>query len=124
MIASSKDEHSHHLSNRLAYHLLERKSGTATARRSCLSTFRAQLARLRAEPRRIFHASIAANPRLSHSARAIHHKIGTADRARRYCAPVAVETDWIAAHRPPRDERIEVVGCLRAAAVWIAYLRP
>ena len=47
-------------------------------------------------------------------------KIGTADRARRYRAPVAVEIDWIAAHRPPRDECIEAVGCLRAAAVWIA----
>ena len=46
MIASSKDEHLHHLSNRPAYHGLERKPGTATARRSCLSTFRAQLARI------------------------------------------------------------------------------
>ena len=51
-------------------------------------------------------------------------KIGTADRARRYCAPVAVEIDRIAAHRPPRDECIEVVGCLRAAAVWIAVFTP
>jgi hypothetical protein len=78
MIASSKDEHSRHLSNRLACHRLERKPGTAKARRSCLSTFRAQFAQLRAEPRRIFHASIAANPPLSRSARAIHQ-----DRHRR-----------------------------------------
>jgi hypothetical protein len=32
------------------------------------------------------------------------------------------EIDRVAAHRPPRDECIEVVGCLRAAAVWIAIL--
>ena len=51
-------------------------------------------------------------------------KIGTADRAPSYCAPVAVEIDWIAAHRPPCDECIQVVGCLRAAAVWIAVFAP
>ena len=51
-------------------------------------------------------------------------KIGTADRARRYCAPVAVEIDRIAAHRPPRDECIEAVACLRAAAVGIAVFTP
>jgi hypothetical protein len=63
MIASSKDEHSHHLSNRLACHRRECKPGTA---KLDVAAFPHSTPSLLG-----FALNCAANPQPSHSARAI-----------------------------------------------------
>lgn len=51
-------------------------------------------------------------------------KIGIADLTRRNRPAVAVEADWQAGHRPSRDEGVEIVRGLRAAAVLQAVVIP
>src|SRR6266851_9363395 len=54
----------------------------------------------------------------------ISHKpvseIGTADRTGCYSPPILIFGDWRTIHRPPRNEGIEIIRCLRATAIQVA----
>src|SRR3974390_2201071 len=123
MIASSKDEHSRHLSNRL---LTTGANATPVQPRLDVAAFpHSAPSLLSFALSRVVSSMRVLRP--IHGQAILHEpfaKIGTTDRARCYGSPIAVETDWIAVHRPPRDECIEVVGCLRATSIRLAVLTP
>ena len=46
--------------------------------------------------------------------------IGTADGTGCYSPPILIFGDWRTIDRPPRDEGIEIIRCLRATTIQVA----